>query len=219
MGQQEGFRTPAGAQNDAPGALSTPIFDERSALKAAPVVPLEKVARSERFARLAGGWRETVNSPQFRRSWPLALLLVATLAAAVAATNIYNDDDAQTAAPANTAASAATTANVTATADAETTTAPPARDERDGAREARNTPRERDSSVSPDAASVGNSQALAASALGNFHGDDGDAREGRGGAAASGRDERDRGKRQKRSKRRHGARRSGGGAILFDVIR
>ena len=214
MGQQEDFRTPGGTADAAPQAPPAPLFDERSALRAAPVVPLERVARRERFARLAGGWRETVSSPQFRRSWPLALLLVATLAAAVAATNIYTRDDAQSAAPAN----AATNANVTATADAETTAAPPARDENDDPREAR-----RASDASTDAASAGNSQAFAASALGSFFGDEGEARDGQGGDAASGRDERsgerDRGKRQKSPKRRHGAKRSKGGAILFDVIR
>ena len=217
MGQQEDFRTPGDAADAAVEAPAPPLFDERSARRAAPVVPLERVARRSRFASWTpGGWRDAVSSPQFRRSWPLALLLVATLAAAVAATNFYSHDEAT-----NNATNDATTANVTATADAEITAATPARNENGDSDEARSAQRER--RVSPDAATVGNPQAFAASALGSFLGDEGDARDAQGDAATSGHDERggdrDRGKRQKSSKRRHGPKRSKGGAILFDVIR
>ena len=214
MRQQEDFRTPDGAQSDARASSSAPLFDERSARRAAPVVPHASVARRRRFADwTAGGWRETVNSPQFRRSWPLALLLVATLAAAVAATNFYDRDDAaQTAAP----ATAATAADTAATADAEQT----ARSEIENSREARGTRRaSEDDDAAPDEKSVVNSEALTASALGSLLGGAGDA--GVEQDAASGRDERngrrDGGKRNKSSKRRQGARR--GGAVLFDVIR
>lgn len=222
MRQQEDFRTPGDGAGGAADGPAAPIFDEQSALKAAPVVPLDKVARRERFARRAGGWRETVRTPQFRRSWPLALLLVATLAAAVAATNIYNNDGAQNAAPTNVAATAASAADATAPSAAETTAAETtARDGTDNSPQARGA--RRDSNVSTDAAAVGNSQALAASALGNLPGNTIDSDDEQGDTAASGSDERggerDKGKRQKRSKRRHGAKRASGGAILFDVIR
>lgn len=220
MRQQEDFRTPGGGASTSADGHGAPFFDEQSALKAAPVVPLERVARRERLARLAGGWRETVRTPQFRRSWPLALLLVATLAAAVAATNIHTDDDARNVARTTDAAAAATSADADATAGAEKTVAPAARDEADNSLQARGERRGRGN----NAATVGGSEAFAASALGNFPGNDGDARDAQGDDhAASGRDERgggrDKGKRQKGSKRRHGARRNGGGAILFDVIR
>lgn len=210
MGQQEDFRTPDGAQGGSPA----PLFDERSARTAAPVVPLARVARRSRFADWkAGGWRETVNSPQVRRSWPLALLLVATLAAAVAATNFYDRDDAaQPAAP----ATAATATDTAATADADQT----ARSETENSRVSRGTRRASEDAAVPDEKSVVNSEAFTASALGSLLGGAGDA--GVGQDAASGRDERnggrrDGGKRVKGSKRRQGARR--GGAILFDVIR
>lgn len=222
MGQQEDFRTPVGGADAAPDGPAPPLFDERSARR---VVPLERVARRERFARLFGGWRETVGSPQFRRSWPLALLLVATLAAAVAATTNYTrSDDAPNAARTTATATAEATAEAPATADAETAAAAsPARAEAGDSLEARGARRGRESNVSTDAAAAVNSQAFAASALGGFLGDDDEARDGQGDPAASGRDERggerERGKRQKRSKRRHGERRSSGGAILFDVIR
>lgn len=211
MRQQEDFRTPEGAQDGA----AAPLFDERSALKAAPVVPLARVARRNRFAGwAAGGWRETVNSPQFRRSWPLALLLLATLAAAVAAANFYGHDDAaQPAAP----AVAGTAADTAATADAGQTTP----NEIDNPREARDTRRESKDAAVPDEKSVVNPEAFTASALGSVLGGAGDAGVEQQDAAASGRDERDGrrdgGKRRKDSKRRQGQRR--GGAVLFDVIR
>ena len=215
MGQQEDFRTPAGGVDAAAEAPAPPIFDERAARTAAPVVPLDRVVRRERFARWAqGGWRETVRSPQFRRSWPLALLVVATLAAAVAAASVYNQENAAPAPPAMTDS----TAGAPASADAGQTAASPAPNEIEnsrGAREAR-----RENRIAPDAAAAVNPEAFAAPALGNFLGGAADSQDG---AAAAGRDERagerDKGKRQKRSKRRHGAGRSGGGAILFDVIR
>lgn len=216
MRQQEDFRTPGGAAK----AHAAPFFDDQSALKAAPVVPLDRVARRERFAHLAGGWRDKVSSPQFRRSWPLALLLVATLAAAVVATtNIHSHDDARNAATAN----AATAADAPAPADAETAAAPPARGESGDSLQARGARRGRDGDAATGAAPAGNSQAFTASALGNFRGNDGDSSGEQGDEVAPGRDERggerDRGKRRKGSKRRHGATRGGGGAILFDVIR
>ncbi|HLL75040.1 MAG TPA: hypothetical protein VK421_07215, partial [Pyrinomonadaceae bacterium] len=192
-----------------------PLFDEHSARTAAPVVPLEEVARRRRFATwAAGGWRDTVRSPQFRRSWPLALLLAATLVAAVAAAGIYKRDDAAQTAPATGEATAGTATDTAA--DAEKTAAQPAPKEIDDSRVPRDA--RRASNVSPDTAAVGNREALAASALGNPLGNVGDERPD---VAASGRDERngerDKGKRQKRSKRRQGA--SRGGAVLFDVIR
>jgi hypothetical protein len=210
MEQQEDFRTPAGTGDGAAGGPAAPLFDERSARTAAPVVPLEKVARRERFARwTAGGWRETVNSPRFRRSWPLALLLLATLAAAVAATNFYSrDDTAQRVAPATVAPAAANGNETAATADAGQT----ARNESDNSREARDARGEDTAGV--DEKSVGNPEVFAAATLGNLLGG---ADAERGDAVATGGGERDKGKRQKRSKRRQGARR--GGAILFDVIR
>jgi hypothetical protein len=221
MGQQEGFRTPAGGADAAPDAPAAPFFDERSALRAAPVVPLEMVARRSRFANWSvGGWRETVRSPQFRRSWPLALLLVATLAAAVAASNIYSGDEAaQTVAPATGATTAETADDTAATADAQKPATSTARSGIDGPREARNARREREQAVGPDEKAVGSPEAFTASALGNFIAGEADGEQPD--AAASGRDardgERDKGKRHKRSKRGRGARR--GGAILFDVIR
>ena len=214
MGQQEGFRTPESARDDARGALPTPMFDERSAQKAAPVVPLERVARRRRFAtRAAGGWRETLRSPQFRRSWPLALLLVATLAAGVAALNIYDHEDAaRRVAP----ASAATGDDTGAAADAQKPAASAGREEIDNPRAAR---RAGEDSAGPDEKSAVNPEALTAAALGGFFGGDDERRD----EAAAGRDERggerDKGRGQKRPKRRHGGRRTSGGAILFDVIR
>ena len=216
MGQQEGFRTPGGVRGAAADAPAPPLFDERSARRAAPVVPLEKIARRQRLARWAGNWRETVRSPQFRRSWPLALLVVATLAAAVAAMGIYNQDN-------NAPAAATTTTNATAgaTADAGTTATSPAPDEIKNSREASDARRGREDGVAPDAAALGSGEAFAApTALGSFLGGEADEQQDE---AAPGRDERgaerDKGKRQKRSKRRQQPRRSGGGAILFDVIR
>jgi len=215
MGQQEDFRTPGGGHDvtaDAP-----PIFNERSARRAAPVVPLEKIARRQRFARWAGGWRETVRSPQFRRSWPLALLVVATLAAAVAAMSIYNQDGTATGAVPITNSTADEPAAGASAADSAKSVATPARNEFENSRDVR-----RGDVVGPDAATAGNAEAFAASALGSFLGGEPGKGE-QGGAAASARDERaserDKGKRQKRSKRHQGARRNGGGAVLFDVIR
>lgn len=207
-GQQEDFRTPAGA-GDGP---AEPLFDERSAQKAAPVVPLEEVSRRSRFATwAAGGWRDTARSPQFQRSWPLGLLLVATLAAAAAVMNTRRNDAAAQAVSPTTGA--ATVAGTNATADAQNMAAPQASDEPENSREARDTRRESASDAARDAVLPGNMETFAAPAIGGFPGDgqrDAAARDERSG-------ERDKGKRQKHLKRRQGARR--GGAILFDVIR
>jgi hypothetical protein len=219
MGQQEDFRTPAGGADGAANSPPAPLFDERSALKAAPVVPLETVARRRRFARWAGGWRETVRSPQFRRSWPLALLLVATLAAAVAATSIYSRGDDALPSETTAAATAAEPASGAAGGQSAKTLAPPSRGEIENSRAARNARRgsDNESAVAPDAVTSGNREAFAAAALGNLLAGGGD---GQTDALEDGRDgNRGKGKRQKRSKRRQGARRGGGGAVLFDVIR
>ena len=213
MRQQEDFRTRPGAAGDAPPASSVPLFDERSARTAAPVVPLAKVSRGSRFPLWAGGWRETVNSPRFRRSWPLALLLLATLAAVAAANFSGHDGDAQPIAP----TTAATAAGTAATAAEQS-----ARDGSDDSRAARPARRASEDDAAPDEKSVANPAALTASALGQLIGDDGGASAARDddASARDGRDGgRDNGKRSKGSKRREGSRRTRGGAILFDVIR
>jgi hypothetical protein len=217
--QQEDFRTTTGGESAAPEAPPAPLFDERSALRAAPVVPLERVARRERFARWARGWRGTVNTPQFRRSWPLALLVVATLAAGAAALGFYAEDDAPRAPMPAGAATNAATKETPDGADA-SARAQPARAETEPARHSRDA-RRGDSGIAPEAAAVGGAEVLAASALGNVLGGAGEENSPRDEAAveeARG-GERERGKRHKRAKRRHAPRRNGGGAILFDVIR
>lgn len=217
MGQQEDFRTPGGAGNGARDGVSAPLFDDRSAQRAAPVVPLERVARRERFKHLAGRWRAVSRTPQFHRTWPLALLVLATLAAAaVAAANFYSRGDA-------TRAAAPLTAAATVESDDDATGAnddmeqPAARGEINDSRgvgKARG-----GGAAAADEKPAGNSEVFAAAALGNLLGSADDPNGERDEAAAAGGGERDKGKRQKRAKRRQGAARARGGAILFDVIR
>ena len=220
MRQQEDFRTP----EDARSGLATPLFDEDSARTAAPVIPLDRVARRRSFAGRAalGDWRAPLRSPGFRRSWPLALLLSATLAAGVIGTNIYHGrDSAQSPTPAtrDAAAEPEKTDDKIAAPEARAAAADASRGD-SPARPARG-----ERAPSGTAADGDDAETFAASsALGSFFGGVGDDGEeaGKQGRVEPG-GENGKGKRHGRSKRRQKAKRGGGsssgGARLFDVIR